>query len=233
MKYVISDIHGRLDRLEKMVDLIELKEEDTLYVLGDMVDRGSEPIGVIKYIMKRRNIEVIMGNHDRMMIKALRYKDDKELKRWSRNGYETTLEGLNNLSENKRNEILDFIDGLEYFKIIDNSYLLVHAGYDPVKLKEDLKTMKLEDALMNQEERLVWEREKFFKEPGLKEYTVIFGHTPRPYIDEKFEEESELPYKIWFDKKYNNKICVDTGNCYEEGRMACLRLEDMKEFYID
>lgn len=233
MKYVVSDIHGRLDRLKKLVELISLKDEDTLYVLGDMVDRGTESIEVIQYVMGKKNLKAIMGNHDRMMLNSLKNMDEDELRRWNRNGNNTTLEGFNNLSENEQHKVLKFLDSLEYFKIIDDKYFLVHAGIDMFKLKEDMSGKNFEEALCSQEHQLVWVRDDFFMNKGLDNYKVIFGHNPRPYLDEKLNKEPEKPYKIWFDKKYNDKICIDTANCYEEGRMACLRLDDMAEFYVD
>jgi len=233
LKYVVSDIHGRLDRLKKLVELISLKDEDTLYVLGDMVDRGEESIEVIQYVMDKKNIKALMGNHDRMMLKALRDMDEDEIRRWNKNANNITIEGFNKLSDEEKSEVLDFLDSLKYYKIIDKKYLLVHAGIDMSKLKEDMNIKSFEEAMSSQEHQLVWVREDFFMNKGFDNYMVIFGHNPRPYLDEKLEKEPNKPYKIWFDKKYNDKICIDTANCYEEGRMACLRLDDMAEFYVD
>ena len=33
MKYVTSDIHGKLDRLKRLIEIIELRDEDKLYAL--------------------------------------------------------------------------------------------------------------------------------------------------------------------------------------------------------
>ena len=38
--YVISDIHGEYERFMELLEEIELKDTDTLYVLGDVLDRG-------------------------------------------------------------------------------------------------------------------------------------------------------------------------------------------------
>jgi len=233
MKYVVSDIHGRLDRFKKLLERINFSEEDILYVLGDLVDRGPEPIEVIRFIKEKKNIISIMGNHDEMMLKSLRDNDEKEITRWRRNGYETTLNGFNKLCEDEKKEILSYLDSLEYFKIIDDKYILVHAGFETNRLIADMLSMSLEEGLLNQKDRLVWVRGDFYKNKGLDEYTVIFGHNPRESIDKNFDIVSEIPYKIWFDEKYKVKICIDTGNCYEGGRMACLRLDDMIEFYIE
>ena len=40
--YVVSDIHGEDDRFHKMLKLIRFSKQDTLYILGDVVDRGAE-----------------------------------------------------------------------------------------------------------------------------------------------------------------------------------------------
>ena len=39
MIYVMSDIHGEYEKYLKMLDLIQLSEKDSLFVLGDVVDR--------------------------------------------------------------------------------------------------------------------------------------------------------------------------------------------------
>jgi metallophosphoesterase len=52
--YVVSDIHGKYDKFIGVLDKINLKEEDTLYVLGDILDRGKHPIKVmLKLILWR------------------------------------------------------------------------------------------------------------------------------------------------------------------------------------
>ena len=41
--YVTSDIHGEYDLFVRLLDIIKLQDQDTLYVLGDVVDRGPHP----------------------------------------------------------------------------------------------------------------------------------------------------------------------------------------------
>ena len=48
MIYVMSDIHGRQDRFEDILEQINLKDEDTLYILGDIVDRNPYGIAILK-----------------------------------------------------------------------------------------------------------------------------------------------------------------------------------------
>ena len=233
MKYVTSDIHGRLDRLKRLIEVIQLSENDTLYIIGDLVDRGSEPIETIEFVMNHPQIEVIMGNHDEMFLHSLKYEDEVQIERWGRNGCSPTIDGFFKRTIEEQDRILDYIDSLPYFKIIDNRYLLVHAGFEPVRLFTDMENVCLEDALNAQKDRLVWVREDFIKNKALDNLITIFGHSPRRYIDKCFDREAKLPYEIWFDDIYKDKIGIDTGNCYDGGRMACLRLDDHKTFYIE
>ena len=42
MHYVMADLHGEYDRWRRMLDRIAFSDADTLYILGDVVDRGCE-----------------------------------------------------------------------------------------------------------------------------------------------------------------------------------------------
>ena len=69
----------------------------------------------------------------------------------------------------------------------------------------------------------VWERWNNYK-PIPEGFTLIFGHTPTIYFHNK-----EL-WEIWNDDR---AIGIDCGCGYEQGRLACLRLDDMKVFYSE
>lgn len=38
--YVIGDIHGQLEQLKVLLEKMKFNENDELYVMGDVVDRG-------------------------------------------------------------------------------------------------------------------------------------------------------------------------------------------------
>lgn len=63
----MSDIHGMYDKYIEMMDLIDLKETDTLYILGDIIDRGVNSMKILQDMMKRSNVFGIFGNHELMM----------------------------------------------------------------------------------------------------------------------------------------------------------------------
>ena len=50
--YCMSDIHGELDKFELMLDLIHFSDEDHLYILGDVIDRGARGVDILRRIME-------------------------------------------------------------------------------------------------------------------------------------------------------------------------------------
>ena len=48
MIYVMSDIHGQARRFHSILDQIALKDEDTLYILGDVIDRNPDGIRILR-----------------------------------------------------------------------------------------------------------------------------------------------------------------------------------------
>ena len=63
MIYVLSDIHGNLHRFESIMKQIGLQPTDTLYILGDVVDRFPDGIKILRRIMKMPNVKMLLGNH--------------------------------------------------------------------------------------------------------------------------------------------------------------------------
>ena len=130
MTYVISDIHGNLEAFLKMLQKIEFKDTDTLYVLGDAVDRGPDSIKCLQYIMNQPNMHMLLGNHEYMMLDVLSSPELKFFRRsWYHNGGEITEDQFNKLSEKEQKEILDFIKGLPNsfdITINDRRFILTH-----------------------------------------------------------------------------------------------------------
>ena len=52
MIYVMSDIHGQKRRFDSVMKQINLQPEDTLYVLGDVIDRNPDGIKILRQIIQ-------------------------------------------------------------------------------------------------------------------------------------------------------------------------------------
>ena len=71
--YVMSDLHGNYRAYKAMLEKINFNREDMLYILGDILDRGPNPIKIILDLMGRFNVEVIAGNHCVMACECLAF----------------------------------------------------------------------------------------------------------------------------------------------------------------
>ena len=122
--YVISDIHGQYDMFMELIDKIDLKQTDTLYVLGDILDRGPHPIKVLKKLMEMPNAICIVGNHELMALECLEFlmkeitdmsieELDEEmldnLVTWQFNGGKSTIDEFSELGSDEKQDIIDFI----------------------------------------------------------------------------------------------------------------------------
>ena len=115
MTYVLSDIHGNLRRFESIMAQINLQPDDTLYVLGDVIDRYPDGIKILRRIMQMPNAKMLIGNHEYMMLKAIGHCKDaaeekentnwRQRKIWYRNGGMVTHEQLKHYRKDTRSEM--------------------------------------------------------------------------------------------------------------------------------
>ena len=69
---MISDIHGNYNAYMDMLKKIQFDDDDIFYILGDILDRGPNPIQIILDVMKRPNVEVLAGNHSKNFYNVIR-----------------------------------------------------------------------------------------------------------------------------------------------------------------
>ena len=105
--YITADIHGELDRFEAMLDGIGLGRDDRLYILGDTVDRGPAPLDTLYRIMSMKNVRLLLGNHEEMLMNYLLTALDADI--WRLCGGGTTLAELEGLSDAGQNKIFNYL----------------------------------------------------------------------------------------------------------------------------
>ena len=139
MIYLISDIHGYLDKFKELLEKIKFSEKDTLYILGDIVDRGPQVIDLIRFVMSHKNMKMILGNHEDMMLTYYETKKSYDKALWYSNGGDVTDNEFRLLSSDEQKDILDYFSKLpvEYNLEINNKqYNLVHGSYVLKEKKE-------------------------------------------------------------------------------------------------
>lgn len=234
MTYIMSDLHGMYNTYLAMLQKIHFQDTDKLYILGDILDRGPNPIKIILDILKRSNVEVIAGNHCVMACECLPFLlqeittdtlqklDDEMIEKlinWQRNGAVTTTDEFHRQDQETRRKIVDFISNLELYKEVEvagEHFILVHAGLGNFSPDKELWEYDLDE--------LVWMRSDYETEYYKDKY-VVTGHTPTQLI-----EGNPRPGYIY---QANHHIAIDCGAGFRGGRLGCLRLDDMAEFYVD
>jgi serine/threonine protein phosphatase 1 len=210
--YAIGDVHGCLESLERLLDLINPDlTRDRLVFIGDYIDRGPQSRGVVDYLVRLQSLAppgqiiCLKGNHEAMFLDFLA---GAPAELFLFNG------GLDTLEDYWGDDWLDreglvlppdhdrfFRNLLLYYETPD--YIFVHGGLKPgVPLADQ------------QEDDLLWIRGEFIESPEDFGRRVIFGHTP-------FKQPFIRP----------NKIGIDTGAVYGNF-LTALKLPE-EEFFFE
>jgi serine/threonine protein phosphatase 1 len=170
----IGDIHGRLDLLDVFLESVR-DTQATVILLGDLIDRGPDDLGVLERVEKLLEdpqawgleaVYALRGNHEQMFLDAC---EGFDVDVWANNGGRyLELEQLSLHS--------NWIRNLPIYMVVGDT-MFVHAGVFPgMDPAETLAAGRVE--------KLVWVREPFMTVgPKLEKWTdkikrVVHGHTP-------------------------------------------------------
>lgn len=228
--YVISDIHGCFDKYREMLELIEFIPRDTLYVLGDVIDRGPDGVKILQDMNTRPNVFPILGNHEftaavclpwlmeEITGKSLAALDETQLaalNEWLTNGGGPTLKSLQQLDQEEREDILEYFQEMELYAEVEaggRRFVLTHSALEHFAPDKPLDSYELQDFLFGR------------PEPGAVYYPdkmLVFGHTPTRILG---GGDKIIRQKTWID--------MDCGCVFKGGRLGCLCLDTMEEFYV-
>ena len=232
MIYVMSDLHGEYDKYIKMLNKINFSDSDLLYILGDVVDRGKKPVEILRDMRARANVIPLMGNHDKMAVDILSWlinditeetiasdlneQSMYQYMLWQMNGSQTTIDGFSRLSKGERATLLGYMKGFAPYRVVQTGgkkFILVHAGLGNFRKDKELDEYSLKELAFI---RFDYDREYF----GGNTF-IVTGHTPTLTIT----GEPEIYHSF-------NNICVDCGAVFASGALACLCLDNMREYYV-
>lgn len=225
--YVIGDVHGCIDLLERLLHRIETEiaekpqKKVSIVFLGDLIDRGPGSAQVVErlrtYSPSGAAVHFVIGNHEEVMLRVLDGDSDL-LTSWLRFGGAETLQsygidpaGLSKMPKETvvphlREAIPDehrvFLDSFAD-SISFGDYLFVHAGIRPgVALSEQ------------SQEDLRWIREPFLQDSSDHGAVVVHGHT--------ITNEVEIT---------PNRIGIDTG-AYCTGTLTAIAIDGRERWLI-
>lgn len=255
--YVLSDVHGQYTSYRKMLDKIKFSEDDFLYVLGDVIDRGPEGIRIIQDIRHRKNAELLLGNHEYMLMNALQYLRDREAgtvnedeidgitpyELWVHpcNGGEgTCLEWLSMPAEEQK-ELEDYLRSLYLIRRVKIGKTMYHLSHSYSLNKRFGQSVKYKNTKPKQVEEIVWE--SVFDKRGLCEDTehpwayvrdtYIVGHIFTQRLNEVDESGRGCIYENEDFQGYHI-IDVDCGMALNSrsSQLGCLCIETGERFYV-
>ncbi|MFC9925867.1 polynucleotide kinase-phosphatase [Streptomyces sp. NPDC127190] len=209
---IVGDIHGCSAELESLLGKLGYvdgvhPEGRTAVFVGDLVDRGPDSPGVLRRVMsmvKSGNALCVPGNHENKYGRYLKGRNVRHT-----HGLAETIAQMEQESEEFRQEVREFLDGLVSHYVLDGGKLVVcHAGL-PEKYHGRTSGRVRSHALYGD---TTGETDEFglpVRYPWAEEYrgraAVVYGHTP-------------VPQASWL----NNTICLDTGAVFG-GRLTALR----------
>lgn len=120
--YCIGDVQGCYDELQLLLKTLNFdRDQDTLWFVGDLVNRGPKSLAVLRFIKDLPHKQVVLGNHDLHLI-MLYY-------------------GAANFSRSSLDHVLEAHDAAELILWLKNQplfyydreteFCLVHAGFPP------------------------------------------------------------------------------------------------------
>jgi len=225
--YAVGDIHGRLDKLMELQDLIrrdltrDPPDQSIVIYLGDYIDRGPDSKGVISQLADGGGPGdeqiCLPGNHEALMLEFL--SDLRTAHVWLRNGGEATLRSYGVTPPDPEDPVdlrraqidlalampashREFLRKLVLFRKFGD-YLFVHAGIRP---GVPLEKQRRDD--------LIWIRGTFLDSAQDHGMVVVHGHTI-----------TGMP-EFW-----GNRIGIDTG-AYDTGRLTALILEESRQLIL-
>ncbi|MGB7086104.1 MAG: metallophosphoesterase family protein [Phormidesmis sp.] len=162
----IGDVHGHYDALMQLVNMLGLTQGDTLYFVGDLIDRGPKSAQVVEFV-RQGNYPCVLGNHECLLVDAFpdQNSDLGAFQGWLVSGGQPTL-----TSYASTDALLAHID---WFKTLPlyldlGDVLLVHAGLNPKKPLAKQTHMDF-----------CWIRDAFHSHPQavLPDKRIVTGHT--------------------------------------------------------
>jgi hypothetical protein len=219
---VVGDVHGCLAELDELLRAAEhVRGRDRLVFLGDLLDRGPDPVGVLRRV-RELGAECVLGNHEE---KHVRYAAH-EARRRDDAGYRIPMKRFDGrrASEHARltHDDLVWLSRLPRILPLGDRWVAVHAGFVPgVPIARQPPEWTIRLRYVDAEGAPVPRARGDAREAGVRPWaaawtgpeSVVYGHFPQRLDRPKRDEPSP------------GVVClgIDTG-CVYGGRLTALAL---------
>jgi hypothetical protein len=131
---IVGDVHGMLPELQSLVSKAGLSRNDQLVFVGDLVDKGPESAGVVRFARELRDdgfdVVLVQGNHEEKHSRfrtALRKGGDKAVRKFK------GREEIGSITDALSPEDVAFLDSaVPLHRLPDHDAVVLHGGVLPV-----------------------------------------------------------------------------------------------------
>jgi serine/threonine protein phosphatase 1 len=240
--YVVSDLHGQFHLFEKLLERISFSDDDFLYFAGDAIDRGSDGIKILLKIMDSPNMDLLLGNHEFMMLNTISHDGlverlpggDSVLWMYS-NGGEVTFKAYKDLEEVRRKELVNWLMSRQLTKLVEvggRTFCITHSYFREECIGKTYGELDY-DTIWS----IVWNTPFRYdiyvpiSDYSCKPWTFVIGHVPVQRISKRPELKAY---------KQENVYVIDGGCSYKAHDMLaddqcgaiCLRLDDLETINV-
>ncbi len=224
MKIIVGDIHGCLEEFDELLRKVEFRKgEDDLILLGDLIDRGPDSIGVVRRAQELGAVSVL-GNHEDKYL-GFRMREE-QLRRGE------IAKNAREFSDEKRavyNQLSDadwrYFELMQPWAYVDEAktYVAVHAGFEPGIPPFDQRDDKVcRVVYVGDDGRMKINKKNFRKKPGDSKrwaigfnwFSVVYGHVV--FSMNHVQKDFVGPHTHYG---------IDTG-CYAGGMLTALVWDD-------
>jgi len=128
---VVGDVHGCFDELRRLIDRAKVGSGDEVTLVGDLVNKGPDSIGVVRFC-RENGIGAVLGNHDDYLLRCIAARRRGDASEFS--------EGVRKIAKKMENEDVAWLRALPLWaRIPGQRAVVVHAGIIPGRSLTDQK----------------------------------------------------------------------------------------------
>lgn len=225
----IGDIHGCLEEFEELLGKVSLSSGDDLILLGDLMDRGPDPLGVIR-LARKVGARSVLGNHDEKHLRWARHEKKREVNPKYKNPMKpfegTTLSQTLQLLQDP--ESMDWLAGLPPL-IRLGDWFAVHAGFEPfLPLDSQREEKLLRVRYVDEKGKMVPIDNDLDQPPGTRRWAevweepvhVVYGHHAQDDRKPRTDFHTDSEKRRWM------RYGVDTACCFG-GSLTAMVVQDL------
>lgn len=136
---IVGDVHGCLPELQALVEAVSLTRADTLVFVGDLLDKGPDSAGVVRFVRGLAEdgftVKLVKGNHEE--------KHERFRRAFAKAGDKVQMKGIEEMkaiTAELSDEDIAFLETAEVVVPVPGG-VVIHAGVLPTTKTLDLKAL--------------------------------------------------------------------------------------------